>query len=256
MWTSILAVLLGVAAVIVYIKGAKPEKPWGKPLLVILVLGAVLSVVLPRTRMWKEAMRPHVERYKSIKMLGEALRDDLNPGAKVVFIRYRMDPEMMMMEAETSEGDEPPTHEEMLQQRRSEVRSALESGLEFSVDVIGYDPPGLTDSYDERGQNADAFNEVLEKYADNNVDVIISQVGLPRNEDGATEIDRLNLNAMPADVVFATDVGLQYQPDDLKNGLEKGVIDAVVLHPSTKSPERIVVTKSNLGDLPAESPIK
>lgn len=251
---SIIAVVLGVAAVFVYFKGAKPEKPWGVPVLVLLVIGAVAAVIVPRTNIWRNAMRGRVERYSGMRMAGEALKGELAKGAKVLIIRYGMDPEMMMMEAPPSDG-EMPTQEEMLQRQRKQVKRALENGLGSSVEIVGYDAPGLSEQYGDIGQSAEAFNTVLEKYSDKNIDACISMVGLPRSGAGEVELDKLALDNWSPSPLVVADVGLQYDPAILRNYIADGLLYGVVLHPSTRSADQIIVTRENLGDLPEKSPV-
>ncbi|MFW6457574.1 MAG: hypothetical protein ACOC0A_04690 [Planctomycetota bacterium] len=251
MWATITAVGFSVAALGVYFKGAKPGKPWGKPVLALLVIAAVISVVLPRTEL---TLARH-ETHEAVTMLGDAMREDLSPGAEVLFVRYQIDPEMMMVEMEEYEDEGEWTKEEIIGQQLGEVESAFERGLGYSVEIIGYDPPSLTDSYEASARDAEAFNKVLKKYADQNVRACISMAGLPRDKEGEVQVDDLMFDQMPSNMLFVADLGFRYEPDEVEKWINDGVLDAVVLHPSIGRVDRVVITSDNLEELPAESPM-
>ncbi|MFW5923256.1 MAG: hypothetical protein ACOCSQ_02615 [Planctomycetota bacterium] len=252
----IIPVAFGVGALVVYFKGAKKDKPWAKPLMTLLVLGAVVSVILPRTRAWREMTRPRVEKHQAIRMMGDVLKDQLPDNPRVLVIRYQIDPEMEMMEMPSGDEEDMPTQEEMREERKAEVKEAFEKGFGKKVEIVGYEPPGLTEEYLEEGETAAEFNRVIAEYEDDDVDLLISAIGLPRDRDGNIELDELTISDLGSDVLFFADIGLQYDPDELRSFIEDDLLDGAVIHPSTRSPERRVITSDTLKDLPEEPPIE
>ncbi len=253
MWASIVALAFGVGALVAYFKGAKPEKPWGKPVLAVLVFGAVSSVVVPQTRLWKE-FKPGRESYRSIRMMGEALRDDLTPGANVLIIRYPINRELMSMEMDSRAGDDTLNHKETVKKKRAAVTAALERGLGYEVDVVGFVPPGLKDSYGERGERVQAFNKVLAHYGDRDLDACISMVGIPGSATERYDPEKIAFEKLPPDIVLGADMKLRYTPDAVNDLLADGALDVVVLHPSRRSAKQVVITRNNLRDLPPAAP--
>lgn len=254
MWASVIAVAFGGAALVVYFKGAKKDKPWAKPLMALLVLGAVVSVILPRTPFWKEMTRPRVERNKGVRMMGEALRKRLPFEPRVLVIRHKIDPQMQMTEMPSQTGEEQTTLEGIREKGRKEVKEAFEKGFGREIVMVGYEPPGLTEEYFDQSLSTAEFNRVFSEYQNEGIDLCISMIGLPKGPDKSAELQDMALSDLGPDVLFFADLGLKYDPDELRAYIQDGLLDGAVIHPSTASRERRVITRDTLEQLPDEPP--
>jgi len=263
---TIIAVVLGVLAVVVYFTGARPQKPWGTPLLVLCVIGAVVAVVLQQTGLGRLG-RPRIEPYRNMRLLGEGLKDaGLKDGAKIVIIRHPVDAEMMFgfpgPEGEVPPGmEDMPTVEESVAEMKKACKEQFEKGAGISVEIVGLERPSVPDEMmmgpPEMIGDAEAFSAVLRKYEGQGIDAVVSMVGLPRrlDRDMSWDLESVCIYNWGNQPMVAADLSMQYDPVKLREWFDKDMIHAVVLYPSTKVTERKVITKNNLDELPTESPL-
>ncbi len=271
---TILAVILGVAAVVVYFKGAKPEKPWGAPLLALLVIGAVASVICREMEVGKPD--PARLRFQSARLVGQGLRDKISDGARVLIFRYPLPEEMEMPGGpstppprEAPRGPEgmgnvpgemrPPTIEEQVEEKKKQWEKAIEEGAGgIDIEIVGCEVPDMPPEEmmpPEYPGDALAFSNVLEKYRDKDIDVWISFVGLPRKRNGDWALSDVVGPDWSEPPLVAADLGLYYEPDVVRQWIQDGLLDVAAIHPTTKSPVMEVITDDNLDSLPAKRPI-
>jgi uncharacterized integral membrane protein len=142
---TIIAVVLGIAAVVVYFKGARADKPWGTPLLVLLVIGAVVAVFAERLKIGQR-LRRSGRRFQSAKLMGQGLQGKIEDGANVVIFRYPVATETMPegeMPAPPEGEDMPdiPTVEEQVEEMKKNWKDAIEGNAGVSINIIACDVP-------------------------------------------------------------------------------------------------------------------
>lgn len=262
---TIIAVVLGVAAVIVYFKGARADKPWGTPLLVLLVIGAVVAVFAERLKLGQR-MRRSGRRFQSAKLIGKGLQGKIEDGANVVIFRYPVASETMpegeMPMPPEAEGEMPdiPTVEEQVAEMKKNWEEAIESNAGVDINIIACEVPQTGQEMmmisPEMPGDARAFSVVLEQYKDQGVDAWISFVGVPRSMRGGWDLHNMSSLKWDKPPVAAAELGVYYDPALVKKWMQDGLLDVATIHPSTKSPDMEVITKDNLDALPAEPPVQ
>lgn len=233
----VIAAVLGVLAVVVYFAGVRSGKAWGTPLLVLLILGAVVVTILPLTSLRQRAQlrdweKAHVTRLETIgEMLGQELASELSPGAKVLIIGTASD---------------------------SEVKRGLERGAGFEVSIV--DSVILTAGEREPGYNmpsariphtAASFNATIHPYENDDLDLIISTIGMPAYDEAAPayELERLSCFDWAKAPMFATDVGGRFNADMLREYIRQGLLSAVLIR-AIPGGDRTAIGADNVDDIP------
>ncbi len=278
---NLIAILLGVAAIVVYVKAVRYDKEWGTPVMTLLVLGAVVAVILPMTGMERRMQQRRWERlrFESERLLGEALAPHLSEGSNILLVlspdaiyeiqetlRYRE--EMEHMDEPPPEMEDMPTVEEYLAGKSREFQEAFEEGSRFSVNIVASVVPGLdpedpyTEAPDMYMENLDyeSFNEILEPYENQNIEAIVSMAGLPRYHDRDTgeevfELEFLDCFEEWADTPLfaAANLGLRYDPDILREYIQDGILTAAVVFLEAGG-DRKIITTENIEELPDSPP--
>jgi hypothetical protein len=261
---TIIAIILGIAAVVVYFKGARADKPWGTPLLVLLVIGAVVAVFAERLDIGSSIGRRR-RRFQSARLLGKGLKGKIDDGAKVLIFRYPVATETMPEEEmppppEGVDVPEMPTVEEQVAEMMKNWKDAIEDGAGVSIEIVGAEIPAVPEHMMMMGPeypgDARAFNAVLEKYKDEGIDAWISFVGVPRTMQGRWDLHNVASQKWSPRPLIGAELGVYYEPGMVRRWINDGLLDAAAIHPSTKSPDMEVVTKDNLDVLPNEAPVQ
>jgi len=221
----IIAVSLGVSAIVIYLTLARHGKRWAQFLVAILVIGAAAAALMPvaarsTASMHDEAPDPALA---ALRLLGEGLRGKLDPGAPVVIIRDPMD---------VSEFD--PSAERkgpfglMRPSRVVAWEKALREGAEVEVKVIACLPPsaGYRTGMD-RPADAAAFSQVLDEFRE--ARAWISLAGLPVSSYGKGELEDVTAFRRYEPPLAAACVMRRRRPRELKRWLTGGQLQAVVL---------------------------
>lgn len=245
-WT-IVPVLLGIAAVVVYFVGARPGKPWGVPLLVLLVLGCVAGLLADRLNIGRRIERARL-RHRSQRLMGEGLKDDLSDGAKVLIFRRPLPEEM-------EAGEVLPDHEKVME-KKQRWKEAMEDGAGVTIDIVACVPPQphgeltLGSLFTEPG-DARAFSRVLEKHKDEGIDAWISFIGAPRpvGVEGTRDLHNVTSYDWPNPPKVGIEMNSYYRPNLLREWFEDGLVDAVV--DSYHRPDGALVTADTLDEFRA-----
>lgn len=265
---TIVAVILGILAVIVYFKGARPEKPWGAPLLALLVIGAVAAVICERMDVGeKDYSRYHLQ---SARLIGRGLKGKISNDARILIFRAPVEYEFEAPDArpapppsnvEDMENVPPemrrPTVEERVEEKKKEWEKEIEKAAGVNIEVVGCEVPDISLEKmrpPEYPGDAIAFSNVLEEYRDEDIDAWISFVGLPRDAEGNWALKDVSSHDWADPPLVAADLDRVFQPDVLRQWFKDGLIDVAAIHPVLKSPDMIVITKETLDEIPEKAP--
>lgn len=231
----LIAVLLGVAAIVVYVKAVRYDKKWGTPVMTLLVLGAVVAAILPMTglerRMAERSAEQH--RFARKRMLAEALAPHLSDGANILLVS--------------------PEHRA---EETGEFKEAFEEGAGFSVNIA---ETVISDRAAMNEPDSYTFNEAIAPHEDEDIDAIISLTGLPHYPDEDTgekvyELEDLECVDWAEPPLFAaSQLGYKYDPDVLRDYIQEELLTAILVALEPGS-EEILITSDNLDDLPDSSP--
>lgn len=252
---NVLACVLGLAAVAVYLKGVKYEKPGATPVMVILVLAAVVSVLLPYTGLRQRRIERRFEqrRHEDVRLLGAQLSAQLSEGAVVLAVRHPIYEEVAYDKSMFDEDDM-----RDLEQKRAEreednalIKERFEEGAGFGVELIVASP-----DYDYDYMNADQFNATLEPYRNEGVELVLSLMGMPQVWEAGQEtyqLERLDCFEWSRAPLFAAVVGARYDSDRLREYIDDALLSAVALHGGEEL-GLMVVGADNVEELPDSSP--
>ncbi|MFP4027169.1 MAG: hypothetical protein ACLFWL_05205 [Candidatus Brocadiia bacterium] len=280
---TIIAVILGVVAIIVYIVGARPQKPWGTPVMAICVIGAVAAVFAQQFDLFEKAGRRRGPRYMELQKMGEGFKGQLSEGARVIIFRTpyeMMEPGMMPPPEEMPEGTSSEEYRKEMEDMRAqmeeqkvkqtkEMEKAFEKGLGADIELVACTAPKvkgakpgmeMADAAGPMGNfPAPAFSRVLDKYKDQGLDAWISTIGLPRamDEEFSPQLQYVSSFKWSNPPAVGVHVGMAYNPAEIKGYMGHDKLDVAVLQDMKgegKNVERIwkVITKDTLSELPAE----
>lgn len=232
---QVISVLLGVAAIVVYVKAVRYDKKWATPVMTLLILGTVVAAILPMTglerRMAERSAEQH--RFARKRMLAEGLAPHLSDGANILLVS----PEHMAKETD-------------------EFKKAFEKVAGFSVNIA---ETVISDRAAMNKPDAHTFNEAIAPHEDEDIDAIISLTGLPHYPDEDTgekvyEVQKLECVDWAEPPLFAaTKLGYRYDPDVLRDYIQEKLLTAILVTLEPGS-EEILITSENLDDLPDTSP--
>ncbi len=225
MFLNISVVVLGVGAVVVYLKAVRSDKSWGIPVVSLLALGAIVISVLNMAGVGEGRSARAVlvrERYQPIDMLGRQLRGTLNEGDNVLLM---------------TKGRDALEMEHFME----EYKSTIESSARTQVNLFHADVCDEMTALD-----AAAFNAVIEDYRDKELALIVALDGLPVYDHGDMIYDLEYLSCLewsnpPLIVSLEFD---EPNYDMLRDYIENDYLKAVALRPATD--ETVVVTRDNL----------
>ncbi|MFW6457710.1 MAG: hypothetical protein ACOC0A_05380 [Planctomycetota bacterium] len=231
MWL-ILTCVLGTGALIAYFKGAREGKQWGTPALVLLVIATVGTAIVSMTGSGGVQVAGEDE-YEDVRVLAEAFQGELPSKPKVLIIRSAMTEE-----------------EEDVEKEKRMALAAIQETLGSDAELVGFVPPGLSDSNGRESRDIAAFNAVFEEYSDENVDLCIATVKPPEQD-----MHNLKTDLMPADMLLGLCYQLSYNPEEIDQWISDGVIDGVSLYPPNGDQGLIAITSDTIDQLPSESPL-
>jgi hypothetical protein len=146
----------------------------------------------------------------------------------------------------------------MLANMEADWKKALEQSIGKEITLVGTEAPDMGEeaymAYPEYPGDARAFSAVLEKYRDQDIDAWISLMGVPTSKQGQRELEKLALYDWEDPPLGAVSLSVYYDPANVRRWLEDGLLHAVALHPTAKSPEIKAYTRENLSELPSEAP--
>ena len=259
-----MTVVLAVAALVVYVKGVRYDKSWATPVMTLLVLGAVVAVILPRTPQWRrrQMARRMGPSYESVEYLAEKLAPQLSDGARVLVLRDLVEAEMMELEDEEYFNDDysVPTVEESVSEISEGIARAFRRGAGFDIEIVANVPPKL-DAYDYddyyiliEEPTVGALDDAIAPYEDD-LDLIISMINLPGQPyDGIYELEYLAFYDWANVPLFAWDAGRIEDSEVIRNYIEDGLLAAVAFRHPDREIGLMAVSQDNLGELPEVSP--
>ncbi len=257
---NLIAVICGVLALIVYMKAVRYDKDWGTPVMTLLVLASIVSVILPYTGIKQRRQMKQWERmqHMHLALLGEKLAPQLSDGANVLLLTIDEEDMYTEEDLEMAEGEyreEMESYMESREERRREMVENFETGAGIRINLL---IEGSDDYYDDY-TDAKFFNEMIAPYRDENIDLIISEFGLPSYSeyDEDTHFDKtfyeleyLICFEWDDRPLFAADIGRQYDAEKIKSYFEDDYLDAVVFFDPDDRWEKLVVGPDNLDELP------
>lgn len=223
--SMILAVLFGIGALIVYATVVRKGLPWGAPLMGVLVLGAVVSVVMPLTPIptWLAQRSRRADQYSYVRELGERISDDVSTEGTVIIIR------------------------DLLYQQTpyDRIVDEFEDGIGKDVEIIREGGPKMP------RLSTNGLNELLSEYDDDhNIEAVVSLLGLPVYRE-AYDLEHVKMFEQPDSPVFVAAVNSSnYDPESLRRYLEDGLLKAVALIPHPERPAEMVVGPDEVDRLP------
>lgn len=239
-----LTVVLGICALAAYLFGVRKERKWGVPALLLLVLAAVASLVLPRVGVG-QGQRFDFPPNESVRLIIGGLKDQL-PDQPRVLVFYRphvQDPALGTPSRAITQGQ----------------KQAVELGMTKStVDarLVGFEPPeGISPGFMEDSPTAENINPVLERYREKGVDLVVLLFGLPGALQEEWDLDRLVCHQWSDSPLVAVAAGAFYEPRILREYFREGWLDAAVISPTAEEETEFLVTRRNLADIPSSSPM-
>lgn len=203
--------------------------------------------------------RPN-RRFQSARLLGKGLRGKISDGAKIVIFRYPVATETMPEGFDEESDVEIPTVEEQVAQMKKNWEGAIEEGCGVDIQIVACEVPRTRQEMmmisPEMPGDARAFSKVLEEYKDRGIDAWISFVGVPRSRRGPWDLHNMSSLKWDDPPLAAAELGVYYDPELVKKWIEDGLLDAATIHPSTRSPDMVVITRKNLEELPDEPPVQ
>lgn len=234
---NVLAIFLGIAALIVYVAAARQNKPWGTPVMATLAVAAVIAVALPHTPLSMSLQRGGSNdlRDQSLELLGQKLAPRLSPGDRILVIDNadtlnEYEDQWRVTSADTQDGT--PGLDEWMSRRKEEDRVSIEAafadgaGVDAHVVDIVYPPAA--------DEEARAFDQALAPYDAGDVDLVISLIGLPsvmatdREPEVVYQLDEVRFFTSPDAPLLAATL-YPSNPGMLQRYLQQGPLAAVVL---------------------------
>lgn len=254
---SIIGALFGLAAIGVYIGAVRQEKTWGTPVMGGLAALAVVLVLWPLTPMHGslQQWRTGVASQQHMALLGETLGPELSAGARVLFIiNYdggAIDDGAPLVppgeEMPPGEGaDDTVERERMIEQELDEMIAVFQEHTGVTIDVVD------RIHIDAMPLSADAVNASLERYRNQNVDLILTEQ-LPRDDQMNFNYQLRELECLdwPSEPALAGHAGSNYNPEGLRESIEAGLLRAVTLQ--TSADNMIVVGPDNVDHIPSHA---